>query len=277
MSVLDNPYIFGDPATDRYRLMTQSRLFSDYIRAHAREFVGDHITSILDLGCGEGQLGFVLREVYPDARLVGVDKDDKAIATARSRAATLGLSNTEFVSGDIEQQLPTGAFDLVYASAILTHVHQPAALFSAAYQALAPGGYFWMNDFDPAYFADPTAQAYYGGKYIQMLKLLLDTVQAIGGSPYQMSEAPQRLAAAGFTNIRAEKEYNLVGGSSDVGQAWLGTAVGAFYNARAFIGKVQGWSEAELTALYTAVVNEAMRTKDGVMGWTLNLIAQRPA
>jgi hypothetical protein len=47
-----NPYIFGNPETDRQRLETQSRLFTRYIRAHARAFCGDKVHRILDVGCG---------------------------------------------------------------------------------------------------------------------------------------------------------------------------------------------------------------------------------
>lgn len=273
----DNPYIFGDPDTDRFRLETQSRLFSSYVRHHAREFCGDNVRSILDVGCGDGQLGFVLHEIYPAARLVGVDSDVKAIENAKRRVAQEGLSNIEFQVGSVEQSLPAGPFDLVYASAIFTHLHQPKQMIQMAYAALDPGGHFWVKDFDPDYFDDPTALQFLDGKFIAMLKLLLDTVVMIGGHPYCLRDLPGWMREAGFTNIRKEREYLRQGGSSEEGISTFAIGIGAFYNARALISKVRGIPDSELAQMYADVINLEVATKEESAGFSGNVVAEKPA
>lgn len=272
----DNPYIFGDPDMDRYRLVTQARLFSRYVREHTREFCGDAVGSILDVGCGEGQLGFVLREIYPAARLVGIDNDPKAIATAQQQAAELGLTNAEFVVGNVEQELPPGPFDLIYASAIFTHLHQPEQMVRAAYTRLNPGGHLWVKDFDPDYFDDAEAQRFLGGSYVKMLKMLLDAIVAIGGHPYGLRELPRWMDAAGFVNVRREREYLKSGGTSDEGVSTFAIGTGAFYNARLLMAKIYQVPEAELVRLYMDVINAEMAQREESNGFSGNVIGEKP-
>jgi len=49
---------------------------------------------ILELGCGDGRLTFVLAETA--ARVVGIDPDAGAIALARRRATANGIPNVQF-------------------------------------------------------------------------------------------------------------------------------------------------------------------------------------
>lgn len=272
----DNPYIFGDPATDRNRLETQTRLFSNYIRANAHRFVGDKVQHILDLGCGEGQLGFVLYNLYHDARLVGIDKDERAIDAAWLRAQVSGAIEAEFIVGDIEQGLPPASFDLIYASTVLIHTHQPKHVIELAWQHLTPGGHLWVKDFDPAIFADHAMQAYCGGKYLAMLRLLMDTVQVIGGNPYCVSHLPTWMREIGFVNVRHEREENPIGGRDEVGRTIMALGLGAFYNARSVVSKVQGIPEYDLVQMYSEVINEAMKDKEPSRTWVANVIAQKP-
>src|SRR5262249_32506342 len=113
---IENPYVLSGEI-DRARLVAQTRLFRSYIEKNAKQFVGEDVKSILDLGCGEGQLALVFAKLYPQAKILGIDKDEKAIEVAQ-RAAK-GTPNVEFQVGDILQGLPSGPFDLVYESLVL--------------------------------------------------------------------------------------------------------------------------------------------------------------
>lgn len=273
---IQNPYIMGNPEVDRYRLETQTRLFEGYVRNHARAFCGDNVASILDLGSGEGQLGFVLKSIYPQARLVGIDSSEPAIERARARAKELGMSDAEFIVGDVEQDFPTGPFDLIYASAILSHTHNPQQIVALAYAQLAPGGHFWVKDFDPAYLNYPPAAAYLDGDYVRMVKLLMDAIGVIGGHPYYLAELPDWLQAAGFINIRCEREMMRAGGTSTEGVSGVAIGAGAFYNARTLISRTSGIPESQIIQLYTDVINKAMASKAEGEGFSGNIITEKP-
>jgi ubiquinone/menaquinone biosynthesis C-methylase UbiE len=271
-----NPYIMGNPEIDRYRLETQTRLFEGYVRNHARAFCGDNVTSILDLGGGEGQLGFVLKSIYPAARLVGIDSSEPAIERARARAKELGLADTEFIVGDVESDFPAGPFDLIYASAILSHTHNPPHIVALAFTHLNPGGHFWVKDFDSDYFDYPPAIAYLDGDYVRMVKLLMDAIGALGGHPYYLAQLSDWLKAEGFVNIRRERETMRAGGPTAEGMSGVAIGAGAFYNARTLISRTSGIPENQLIQLYTDVINKAMASKAEGEGFSGNVIATKP-
>lgn len=76
----------------------------------------DEALSILDLGTGSGCLLCALLAEFPDARGVGVDRSEAALALARENAARLGFgSRTVFSAGDWGRAL-AGPFDLIIAN-----------------------------------------------------------------------------------------------------------------------------------------------------------------
>jgi SAM-dependent methyltransferase len=87
---------------------------------------------VLDVGCGDGGAASILAALGWSAS--GVDVDDRAVAVARRR----GLDAR---AGTIaEVGLDDGSFDLVVASHVIEHVHDPVELLAQARRALRPGG-----------------------------------------------------------------------------------------------------------------------------------------
>jgi len=76
------------------------------------------VDAVLDLGCGGGVAACFLADRHPRSRVVGVDSSAVAISTARVLAGELGLSNIEFVVGDVANLNLGREFDLVVSSAV---------------------------------------------------------------------------------------------------------------------------------------------------------------
>lgn len=69
---------------------------------------------VLDTGCGAGDVTFVAADlVRPDGSVVGVDRSAEALARARLRAEQRGLTQVQFVEGDIHDPAPGGPFDAI--------------------------------------------------------------------------------------------------------------------------------------------------------------------
>jgi len=101
--------------------------------------------SILDVGCGTGQLLGRMARSFPQARLVGVDPAAGMIAAARASASR--DSRATFVEAYAES-LPfeDATFGLVTTTMSFHHwSDQPAALREVA-RVLAPGGAFLLAD-----------------------------------------------------------------------------------------------------------------------------------
>jgi len=97
--------------------------------------------SVVDLGCGAGNVTRILAERWPGARIVGVDNSEAMLAKAREAAAE--LRNLSFQTADLAAwaaATPPSSLDLVYSNAALHWLDEHATLFPRLMGAVAPGG-----------------------------------------------------------------------------------------------------------------------------------------
>jgi SAM-dependent methyltransferase len=91
---------------------------------------------VLDAGCGVGYGTAFLGEVA--AHVVGVDRDEPAIAYARARYAR---PNVEFRVGDVlALDFPDASFDAVCSFETIEHVQDAHAFVAETARVLRPGG-----------------------------------------------------------------------------------------------------------------------------------------
>jgi SAM-dependent methyltransferase len=97
---------------------------------------------VLDVGCGPGDVSFLLSElVGADGSVVGVERDEQALARARQRAVESGLHNVEFVCGDFrEVELAGDAFDALVGRLVLMYQADPTQAVRSAARHVRPGG-----------------------------------------------------------------------------------------------------------------------------------------
>jgi SAM-dependent methyltransferase len=101
--------------------------------------------TILDLGCGPGDLALELAHRLRDARIVGLDLSPSMMQLASRHATTDG--RLRFVVGDATA-LPfsDGTVDVVVSSLSLHHWSDPAAVFYEIARVLRPGGVALVYD-----------------------------------------------------------------------------------------------------------------------------------
>ncbi len=90
--------------------------------------------SVLDLGCGTGELAAALAEKLPGSRVTGVDSSPQMLAKAQER----GVARVEFVPGDVETL--SGTWDLLFSHAVLHWVDNHEALIPCLWNHVKPGG-----------------------------------------------------------------------------------------------------------------------------------------
>ena len=93
--------------------------------------------TLVDLGCGPGNITLRLAQVFPDARVIGVDGSEAMLAVAQRRAMELGL-NVDFRCCDL-RCLDGLQADLVSSNSLLHHLHQPDLLWRTTKAIAAPG------------------------------------------------------------------------------------------------------------------------------------------
>jgi len=106
---------------------------------------------VLDVGCGMGDPTLqVAVLVGPHGRVLGIDVAEGMIATARERAAALGLAHVEFRTADVmTMDLPAESFDAVLGRWSLIYVADPPAALARLRGALVPGGRVALSAWAP--------------------------------------------------------------------------------------------------------------------------------
>ncbi|NUV99918.1 trans-aconitate 2-methyltransferase [Streptomyces sp. CAI 127] len=111
---------------------------------------GDDVRHIVDLGSGTGTGTFALLEQFPTARVTAVDSSPAMLERLVSAARERGLGDrVRPLEADAGAGLPGVAdADLVWASASLHHLDDPATALAGIRAALRPGGLLAVAEVD---------------------------------------------------------------------------------------------------------------------------------
>ena len=101
--------------------------------------------SVVDLGCGGGQLLDEVRHVMPGVRLVGVDLSEPQLALNRQR-----MPDTRWIGANMDQPMKWAdedreRYDAVTAVEVIEHVDHPDVFLKNARALLAPGGFVVLS------------------------------------------------------------------------------------------------------------------------------------
>jgi ubiquinone/menaquinone biosynthesis C-methylase UbiE len=97
--------------------------------------------SVLDLGCGAGDVSFLLGElVGQEGHVLGIDRNPQILEIARKRLEASGAQHITFNTGNIEDLSGYQMFDAVVGRAILLYVPEPIKRIQTLKRLLRPGG-----------------------------------------------------------------------------------------------------------------------------------------
>jgi SAM-dependent methyltransferase len=113
------------------------------------------VARVVDAGCGPGLVTCALAELFPTARVTGIDSAGQLLDRLRARALAAGVADrVDGVEADLEHDLPPiGSADLAWASMVVHHVGDPVATLRRLGGLLRPGGTLVVVEFG----GNPTA------------------------------------------------------------------------------------------------------------------------
>jgi ubiquinone/menaquinone biosynthesis C-methylase UbiE len=150
----------------------------------------------LDAGCGPGETMRLMAERVGSAgRVLGIDADPVLGSMTLAMLHHAGHRQCAFQAHDLTaaEPIPGAPFDLVYARLLLFHLPQRAEVLGRLWDAVAPGGYLLVQDYDLRSVAT-LPQLDWGH---EVLRVLTETFTAAGADVSAGTRLPQLFVQAG--------------------------------------------------------------------------------
>lgn len=141
--------------TDRASFTWDPGLYLAFGDERARPFL-DLVTriearsprTVVDLGCGAGNLTVLLAQRWPDSQVLGIDSSEEMIRAASAQ------TDVEFAVDDVRDWQPPSETDVLVCSAVLQWVPDHLGLLPGLVSSLAPDG--WLGIQVPGNFDSPS-------------------------------------------------------------------------------------------------------------------------
>ena len=150
--------------------------------------------TVLDLGSGGGiDVLLSAKRVGPAGIAYGLDMTDEMLALARENQTQAGVTNVEFLKGEIENiPLPDNSVDVIISNCVINLPADKDRVLAEALRVLKPGGRFAVSDV-----------VVRGSVPDEVRKSMLLRVGCIAGA-LEESDYAAKLTKAGFSAISIE-------------------------------------------------------------------------
>jgi SAM-dependent methyltransferase len=172
---------------------------------------------VLDLGSGGGiDVLLSARRVGSTGKVYGLDMTDEMLALARDNQKKSGLTNVEFLKGEIERiPLPDSSVDVIISNCVINLSADKDRVLAEAFRVLRPGGRFAVSDV-----------VVRGGEVPEPVRRSMELWVGCVAGALEEGVYREKLAGAGFSEIDLEptRIYRAADARQVLGEAHLSEA-----------------------------------------------------
>jgi len=160
---------------------------------------------VLDVGCGTATLTLLIKQLHPQAEVIGLDGDATALGLAQNKIAQVGVEIALVRGLAYKMDFPDASFDRVLSSLVFHHLtaENKRRTLAEIFRVLKPGGALHVADWGKA------QNLAMRGAFllVQMLDGFATTNENVQG------KLPKYFREAGFANVRETQRYMTVYGT----------------------------------------------------------------
>jgi ubiquinone/menaquinone biosynthesis C-methylase UbiE len=175
-------------------------------------FQGKKVKSILDVGAGGGDFIAVLREVFPETQITGVDPDIESLQEATKKYPD--VSFTEMSAEKLE--FTDNTFDLASISMALHHLPDIQGALKEMQRVVKPGGWIIVNEL----FSDNLNQAQEVHKMLHHFRSKIDRLKGINhNETFEKEQILQMVKSSGIQiqlYFENNTDTNLIAGEGEL-------------------------------------------------------------
>lgn len=201
----------------------------DAAKKHLKNISFDGCYSVIDIGCGSGAITAMIADMLPNIRVSGSDVSGDMIRAARKNHGS--RENLTFYEQDAQKFVGKHEFDIAVSFLTLHWVQDRPAFFTTLFNALKPGGKFFITAGSKNSQIEALKKKFFGSLFAQdpQWQFLKDTTMVTGNNAVSEVDLLKMASAAGFTNIEISEEIECHSFASihDLAQ-FVGTFISGF-------------------------------------------------
>ena len=206
-------YVCGYSPRELGRLETQAAFYEEISRRFLESAGLARGMSVLDIGCGAGDLSFVAADIVgPSGHVLGIDHAPEPLAAANARARARGLRQVQFRLTAISDLQAGPPVDALVGRFVLMHQLDPAGALRVAASRVRPGGLVALIESHIRGLVAEVHSHPYSPTYDRVVRCLTDVIRAAGAHPDMGLRMRQVFLDAGLPAPRLWLQARVEGG-----------------------------------------------------------------
>jgi cyclopropane fatty-acyl-phospholipid synthase-like methyltransferase len=214
MKRIPEPELMEDPIqAEAYARADFEEPHSRFVELFKETFSGPFEGTVLDLGCGPGDVVIRFARAFPSAQIDAVDASRPMLEWARKAITAAELDcRIRLIHGYLPNAgLPRPSYDAIISNSLLHHLQSPNALWSTIGQSAVAGTKIFVMDLmrpDTRELAEQFVETYSGNEPPILKRDFFNSLLAA----YRPEEIQAQLTAAGLNqlDIRTVSDRHLV-------------------------------------------------------------------